>query len=438
LGATLSILSEGDAGSGATSGFYKIVSCRGALASPATFFPSSDQSYSMYLQFAPLGGTTVTTTPVTFYVDSLSGAPTITSLTMHTVSGSTQFVTGVPSLTASTTIGFQITMSNLVSRFLRSDLLHFHADVQTSSGTTIGATVTVSKTSINGTTRSYYAAPMTSYALSTSSLGGTLSVNPGTIQFHEFSITLSNSSGRFDENLRLAATAYNLDGTTSSMSSGHTDPSTGTVKPLRIDSPSLRALTVMAGTLMTAGSGQFPSIDSLVTYTDHTTSIANTDQLQLVNGSWSSRGVSGAYRDYTGFLHAGPDYTSVSASGFRYVCIRFQNLKVSGTYDAVTLGFVSSGLTLTPSSDSANFRLYVRVVGTITTPWVSATASINPSGYGAISTDGQGAMDNANAAVGSIRVYVPTGTPATATVYVRFGLDMAHAQTVSQVTCTAV
>jgi hypothetical protein len=437
-GATLSILSEGDAGSGATSGFYKVVACRGALVSPAVFFPSSDQSYSMYLQFAPSGGTTVTTTPVTFYVDGLSGAPTITSLTMHTVSGSTQSITGVPSLTTSTSIGFQITISNLVSRFLRSDLLHFHADVQTSGGTTIGTTVTVSKTSINGTTRSYYSAPGTLYALSTSSLGGTLTVNPGTVQFHEFSITLSNSSGRFDENLRIAATAYNLDGTTSTTSSGHTNPSTGTVKPLRIDNPSISALATMSGTLMTAGTGQFPSVDSLSAYTDHTTSIAGTDQLQLVNGSWASRGVSGAYRDYTGFLHAGPDYTSISASGFRYVCIRFQNLKGSGTYDSVTLAFASSGLTLTPSSDSATFRLYVKVVGTTTTPWVSATASINPSGYGAISADGQGAMDNANASVGSIRVYVPTGTPASATVYVRFGLDMSRAQTVSQVTCTAV
>jgi hypothetical protein len=444
-GASLVILSEGDASTGSSAGFYKVVACRGALVSPSVFYRSSDASYSIWLRFSPSGGSVVTTTPVTFYVDELSGPPTITSLTIHSVSTNTQYITGVPTLTSSASLGFQITATNLASRFLRSDLYHFHADIQTSTGTNIGTTLLVTKSSINGTTRSYYTAPEVAYTLSTTkhnTTGSVLAVDPGAIQFNEFSITLSNSSGRFDENLRISATAYNLDGSTSTTSSGYTNPSNGTVMPLRIDMPSVLALSSLSGTLMSTETGQYPSVSSISTYTDHSTSITGTDQLQLVNGVWASKGFSTAYKNYSPFYFPGglnqPDYSGISASGFRYVCLRYQNLKGSGTYDAVTLAFTATGLTLTPSSDTANFRLYIKTVGTTTTPWVSATASINPSGYGAISSDGQGAMDNSNATVGSIRVYVPTGTPASATIYVRMGLDMSLNQTMRGMTCTAV
>ena len=161
----------------------------------------------------------------------------------------------------------------------------------------------------------------------------------------------------------------------------------------------------------------------------------------MVNGRWQSKASAGTYANYSTYYFPGaitePDYSGIAGTGFRYTCLRFQNLK-AGTYDSVTLGISNNtGLTITPANDTANFQLFLKVVGATTTPWVSCTVSMNPSGYTAISSDGQGAMDNSAASTSSIKVFVPTGTPANATVYLRLGLNMAIAQSVGGITCTA-
>lgn len=445
-GVRLHVVSDGDAYTSGSAGFYRQASVYAAAIAPATYYTSSDNSYSMYLVFAPTGGSTVTTSRVTFYVDELNTLPTATFAGITSVSTSTSYVTGVPTFTSAAVFAFRTTISNLAHRFLRNDKMHLQAVIQDSTGTARSSTLSVTKTNINGSTYNYYDAPLVSYSVSTTkhnSTGATLSVNPSSIQFNEFTMTLTSASSLFNEALRLSVTPYNLMGTgTTVISSGWTSTSDGSTKPIRIDTVSTSALSAMSGTLMQAGSGQYPTSGFTSAYTDHSTSIASTDQLQMVNGVWATPGLNTGYKDYSGFYFPGslnqPDYSGISRSGWRYVCVRFQNLKGSGTYDSITLTFTSQGLTLTPSSDSANFQLYVKVVGATTTPWVSATASINPSGYTAISSDGQGAMNNAAASVGSINVFVPTGTIASATVYVRFGLDMSASQSVSAIACTAV
>lgn len=443
-GARVYVTSEGDSYSGSSSGFYKQATVYGEAIYPSTNYPSSDSPYSMYLTFAPSGGTTVTTNSLQWYVDGLSGTPTVVAATITDATTDITYVTGVPTFTSSASFSFQTTISNLAHRFLRSDKKHFTAQVETSTASSLSSTLTVYQSNINGSTHSYYAAPTPAYATSTTkhnTSGTVLSVNPGSVQFNDFSLQLTSASSVFNEALQIRVTAVNLQGSSSAtVNDGRTNTATGTTAPLRIDTKSVVVAATVGSTLVTCGSDQFPSSGYGDSF-DHTSTILGTDQLQLVNGVWSTPVAGYGYKDYSTFFFPGslaqPDYSSVSSSGFRYVCYKYSNLKQSGTYDTVTVTFTSSGLTLTPSSDSANFRLYVKIVSTSSTVWASGTASINGTGWSAITSNGQGCMDNSSSSVGSIKLYVPTGTLASSTVYVRFGLDCSTSQTLSNISVTA-
>lgn len=447
--ARLYVTAEGDYYTGASSGFYKFVSVYAEAVNPSTYYLSSDSPYNVYVKFSPTGGSVVTTNSVTFYVDALNSLPSVTFAGVTAVDGTLSYVTGVPTIPSTAVFHFRTTVSSLAHRFLRSDKLHFTAVVESSSGSQLSSTLSVSKATVDGATHSYYSPPSQSYQVSSTkhnTSGAVLSVSPGDVQFNDFTLTLSSASSVFNNALQLRVVPYNLAGTGSAYTkSGCVSVSDGTSTPVRIDTVSTSVLQSMSGTLVQAGLGQYPTSGYTSVYSDHTASIVNTDQLQLVNGKWSTPSVGDGYKDYRSYYFPNSptlyDYSSILSTGYRYVCVRFSNLKVS-TYDSVNIGFLSSGLVLTPANDGANFRLYMKVVGTTTTPWVSCTAAINPSGYDAISGDGQGAMNNGSSSIssgtGTVSVYVPTATAASATIYLRFGLDVSMFQWVSSITCTAV
>lgn len=449
------VTGEGDSYSGSSSGFYKQAIAYVQAINPSTYYRASNSSYSMYMKFNPTGGSTVTTNSLTFCIDELASNPSIVASAITALSSNTTYITGVPTFTNATTFSFQTTIANLAYQFLRSDLKHFDAVIQTSGGTVLSSTLSVTKSNINGSSHSYYTAPSQSYNTSTTkhnTTGATLSVNPGNIQFNDFTITLSSSANnQFDEAVRILVTPYNLQATGSaSSSSGITSTSTGTSTPLRIDTNSIAQLATQTATatIMQSGSGQFPT-SGYTTALDHTASIVSQSQLQLVNGRWSTPSVGDGYKNYSAFYFpeslSQPDYSSsnISSTGYRYLCLQFANLS-SNTYDAVNIQFTCGGLTLTPSSDSANFQLYMKIVGATTTPWVCCTTAISAAGYGAISADGQGVMNNnstytyISGSTAKIQCYVPSATLASATIYLRFGLDMTASQYISNVQCTSV
>ena len=435
----LSISNEGDAFTGVSSGFYKTASATVQAVGVSTMYTTSLTPYDMWMVFAPLGTSSVTTQKVSWYVDALNSLPSVVGGGLMS-GGTLAYVTGVPGFVGTSTFNFRATMSGIMYQFLRSDLKHLEASIETVGGTSLSSVLTIAKSTINGSTHSYYAAPSQSYGISATkhnTSGIRLAVNPGSIQFNDFTLSLTGGSSVYSENLRLRLVPYNLQGTGSTQTyAGQVSTANGASSNMRIDTTSIAALASMNGaTLLSCGSGPFPLLSSLTSF-DHTASIVGTSQLQMINGQWQTSGAGTGYKDYSAYSVSGPNYASISGSGFRYVCVSFTNLSGS-TYDSVTVTFGSSGLTLSPSTDTANFQLYIKVVGETTTPWVSCTASINPTGYSAISLDGQGAMNNSLASVGSIYAYVPAATLGTATIYLRFGLDMAVSQSVWNVACTS-
>lgn len=431
--------------SASLSGFWKAVSIECQAKNVETYYRSKDTSYSMYCKFEPLGGTAITTTPLTFYIDELDNLPSVVSTTIFDATG-IEYITGVPTYTTSSTFSFQTVIRYLAYRFLRNDLRHFTVAIQTSSGATISDTMTVSKTSMTGTNL-YYSAPSTSYVISTSlhnTSGTVLAVNPSDVQFNTFSIALSSAAGSvFDEALKITVTPYNLQGTGSTYQSiGYTSSSTGSSKSLRVDTQSLteigRYTGSSAGALMSCGSGQYPS-SGYTSVLDHSTTILGTDQLQLVNGLWITKLQGTGYKDYSGYHFPGVstpvDYSATSDTGYKYVCWKFTNLS-SSTYNQLAIQFDSSGLTVDSTTNTANFRMYMKIEGV--NYWLSCTDAISGSGYGAISSDGSGIMNYSASSLGKIQVYTPTATSGTSTVYVRVGLDMTTSQSISNIRLTTV
>lgn len=446
--ARLTVSADGDFyGVAASQGFFRSATVQAAATAVSTLLRASPSAYTMGAAFTYAGGSNVTTNTVTFYVDEASVVPTIAELGITDVGNTVSYVTGVPTFNNGSLFTYQVNISNIAHTFLRADRTHFTASLQTSAGTNISSVATVTKVNVNGTTIAYYDPATNAYEASTTlhnTTGATLQINPGTIQIRGSALTLTlASSTTFNEALRLSLTPTNMQGAGStSTKSGRMDVTSGTSTPLRVDTQSLTYLSGMAGAVMSAGSGQFPT-SGFTTAIDHTASIVSTDQLQLVNGRWSTKTLADGYKNYGSFWFPSgttqTDYSGISGSGFRYTCIRFQNLKGSGTYDVITFAWTQTGLTLTPANDTANFRCYLKVVdGAFTSPWVSLTAAITGAGWGAISSNGQGIMDNGNSSASSIRCFVPTGTNANATIYLRFGLDQALSQSVTNITATAV
>jgi hypothetical protein len=431
----------------ANQGFFRSATIQPAATSVASLLVASPSPYTLGAAFAYAGAASVTTNTVTFYVDEMSTAPSVVDAAIISSADSPTYITGAPSMPNGAVLIYQVTIDNLVHTFLRNDRQHYTASIQTSSGTNISSVVALTRMNVNGTSIGYYAPPTPAYASSSTlhnTTGATLTVNPGPIQIRGSALGLVIAAANtFNDALRLSVTPINIHATgTAYTKAGRTDPATGTTLALRLDSASSTYLAGMSGVVMSAGAGQFPA-SGYTTTIDHTASIVGTDQLQLVNGRWSTPGVGEGYKNYGSFYFTGtpsqPDYSGISATGFRYVTIRYQNLKGSGTYDVITWAWTQTGLTLTPANDTANFRAYMKIVdGAFESPWVSLTAAINGAGWSAISSNGQGVMDNGNSTASSIRSFARTGTNANATVYLRVGLDMALNQTVTGITATAV
>lgn len=455
-GVSLVVAAEGDVytASGPSGGFYKQATVFVQAANVSSVYVPSTGAYNMYAQFAPIGGTTTRTANLLFYVDGIDTLPSVVQSGITSATTATQQITGVPTYTSSASFSYRTTISNLVGQFLRYDQVHYAGVIQTSGGTALTSNVSIGKASINGTSTFYYSAPTPSYAVSTTlhnTSGTVLSVNAPNIQFNNFSLTLNAAANVFDEGVVLKITPFNMLGSGTATTTGYVSSSDGSTGSIRIDTKSVNVLANLTGAngvLMNPGSGQYPTTGYTSTYSDHSASIVATEQLQLVNGRWSTPGVGDGYRNYASYYFPGSlslyDYTAISSSGYRYVTLRFNNLRASTTYNYIQITATTSGLTMTPSSDSANFRLYAKIVdstNSFTSPWVSCTVSINAVGWSSITSDGQGIMDNSVSNITgtslSIKAFTPTATSASAIIYLRIGLDMSAAQAISAVSVTA-
>ena len=358
------------------------------------FQPTNDvYEFKMDLVLNP-SATIETSNSLIFAIDDINIAPTITNVGFYGILGDNpgmiSWVSGVPTYNNTADFNFRFQIQEIGNNYLRGDKLH--AQVQLADGTTDEAeTFDISLDDI-GVSHKYYQSDGVENPWNvTTNLHNTTglvlapvdNLNPrDTIQFNDFTInflTSPNNGTFYSENLQVKVIGKNLYGDSTEVYDQYRN-STGTAQPMRAD---FQSLTVeRSGELTTSDFGQqvnsgdtdFPNLEGIdfgITY-DHTQNILSdsgyTMELQLIDGVFRTPAASGAFGDYSNYFYPSalsittPDYSTVVASGYRYVTFKYTR-SFSGFKNKIRITLINaSGLTVDFSQlDSSNHKLYVRL-----------------------------------------------------------------------------
>jgi hypothetical protein len=434
-------------------GFYKSCDMTVQGLGIGSNFVASASPYSMSLRQVPVGGSSVTTTAVSFYIDSLNAAPTASNVAMISGSG-TSTISGVPSFTTTSTFGFQFRETNIAGYFLNNAKQHASALITTSGGTSLSSALSMGKADV-GSSHKYYDGSSVTYQTSSTlhnTSGTQLSTTPGVIQFNDFTITLNSASSIFDEALVVKVTPQSLYGTGTQVSGAYISPSTGTSQAVRLDTKAIAAdrSASTPGTTaqhVTSGTGTLPTSGYGTAY-NHTTSLLTNEELQLVNGRYETPAVGNGYKNYTtGYYFPGSptlyDYSTITSSStsVRYVTLKFKPIS-SSNYERLRLAITHSGLTVDFSQyGAANHTVQLRVTsdtgsrGYETAGWMSCTDAV--SGLGVqTGSDNTYCINSSTSTAAQRDCFILAATDSNAIVYVRIGLKCNLNASITSVTCT--
>jgi hypothetical protein len=453
----LVVSNEEDANSNEFSGFWQHIQMYSQGNDPTVNFIPSVDEYSLGLQYESTQGVgTVTTTPVSFYVDDNGSIPIVSNVGVKNELGATgsgfDVISGIHTFINTAEFQIQFEISGLANKFLRFDKLHATARMLN-----VSSTVNIRQSDISGSQRYYQSTGTdeTSVVLHNTD-GLVLTEDPPTIQFNEFTVSLSSlANDTFDEDVQLRITPYNLFGTGTSVDAGYVSNSASpTLKQLRIDTKSVENLasinsTDSLGTQVRSGDGQYPDIgtasDEVGEAYDHTISLLNANyiaEMQMVNGLYQSPTVGDGYQDYTDYFINSTvtmqDYSSiVSSADYRYTTFVYTGLEAgipSGlTRERLRITINDmTGLTIDTSvPDSSNHRFQIRVVDigdgtgindTSTEGWMDASNTV--SGLGIQSgTDGTTCLNQSTSTNSQRDCFIRPGTTDGALIYVRIGIQ---------------
>ncbi len=465
---SLIVSNEIDAYSGSSAGFWETFQMYAQARDIITNYPAAIDEYALQLKYTSnqVGGSTVSTNRVDFYIDDLNNVPGVTNVAVideiSTGATSVSYISGVGSYNLNAEFLIQFNISDIAHYFLRFDKLHAQLRMQTVGGSALSSNVNVAQTDIGGSHK-YYSRGSNTYQTSSTlhnTSGLVLQELAEDIQFNDFSVSLSSlANDQFIDDFRVRVIPYNLYGTGSNLTGGYVDPSDGSTRQLRIDTNSIAVLKNIEGdpakgVQTRSGQGQYPNIG--VSYPDvqadgtydHSIAITGNlyyqEELQLVNGLFSTPTVADGYKDYsTSFFFPGnptmPDYSSIASdSNYRYTTFYFTGLDI-GISSSITREKIeitineNTGLTIDTSTPatSTTHRMTIRVVdddypdGTdfevpTTEGWLDAAAVIGGLGLQS-GSNGTGCLDVSS--TNSLRkAYLKPGVKFNSKIYIRIGL----------------
>jgi len=384
-------------GSGGTlagyDGFYQEAICNMKLET-GLLVPSSSQ-YTVTLTRSCTSGVTPTSSAYSFYYDNLTGnpgAPSITSFALGTVNSTpicgVNVIYGTPAFTATYSV------TNLGSYFYKNPLINYSSTDGNSNTIVSGSVTTIPS----------YGTNVTANKLNNS------------VAFSSMAISGGTSTSAFTTSIPLTITANNINGSTSSNATAIAaiiDCASYTLITSTLPSSvaTLSTSSAVIGARVQAGTNTGSELTTSTGFTtsyaatnsplyDHTQSLltANTTygaELQIANGSFQTKsGSTTAYLNYPSYSYptnTGLNYTTISASGYRYATFAWKiPSNTSSSYTSVT--FTINGVTgTTPTvsnysagfaSGTKNIQLYYRtedsgataVGNSITTYWIDANS----------------------------------------------------------------
>jgi hypothetical protein len=455
---SLVISDDNDYYSSPSDGFWKKYDSYVKANDVATNYLARSSPYSFKLSYDPNGGSIVQTDTVTFYIDDIETAPVINTPLIYNISNVTEFVSGVSSYKSGAVVSFQFNIENISKYFLRHDLKHASVTIKGNS-TAYGTTLNITQASI-GSPDFYYDEPTTLYNTSTTkhNTNGLLLIeNAGNIQFNTFTTSLTSlSDSKFDENIGIEITAYNLyqNGGTAIIGYPKDVSNNNNIGNFRIDTLSIDTKNLISSNTTVRGqhrkstshqSGFTGSIgdtfadENNMTVYDHTDAypLTSNDELILANGLFRSVSDSGNYyKDYSVFYFdsiSPVDYSDIGTGGKRYYSAYYTNVFTSED-DYITLKFIGQSGTWTGSTHS-DISLNIKITGSSNNTdckWMNANAPIEATGIGESNPNTQsngvsalllaGDSDNITDSVRKCIQLFPA-TSQNSKVWVRIGID---------------
>ena len=326
-------------------------------------------SHTYQMKHSGTGDTAV----LTFYIDN-PATPTISSSSSSFTGSSTSYVSGVPTLSASTTFTVSFTINDAIKQFYNTN------QVAIISGSSI--------------------------------LSSSVTHQISGSQTNNAAITVSNKtctvgSSKYSETNSLTITPYNSAGTA------------GTAGTLSLGA---RVDTVSSeGSRKLAGSGQYPSSGYGGSF-DSTQSLKTsyTEELQLLNGVY--RMPTGNYS--SNVPTAGPDYSTGMGSSDRWYI--YQHTSSLSSASAFTISINgSSGISNVLQS---GMSLYAKVEGV--TGWIDCNGAY--PGSGSPSSNGDPAVVVGSSTATSRRITFGA-TPRSGTLYIRIGFPSGSTKSFSSI-----
>lgn len=340
------------AGVSGKEGFWRALS---AYLLPASNLTLGHHTYQMK------HSTTGNTNLLDLYVDNPATA-TISGESIDFSSATSSYVSGVPTLSAGTSIKFDFSIASAVGKFFNSSKV---ADVSGSNVSTANIAPDVAGYAENAT----------------------ISVNDATV-------TVNSSS--YSESPSVSIRGYNsksVAGTSKSVSLGS-----------RIDTASNESARKVSGSGQYPSSGYGGSFDSSVSL-----KTTYSEELQMLNGSYQFP----PSANYSSNVPvAGPDYSSGMGSGDRWVTFAPQSLTNASAF---TLTF--NGAQNFSGTETSGIKVYAKVEGQ--TGWIDCNKSY--PGVGSPSNNGDPAMVNGSSSATVKRVTFGS-TVRTGTLYIRIAL----------------
>ena len=364
-------------------GFYLQSSTRIDISS-SVFTTSNDKTTVSLTQTQTGGGTNTST--YSFYYDTLTGSPTVSSFvtTLNTVN-SIQ-ISGIWILYGTTTLNATTTVTNIGTYFYNNSQILAYSTGQSETGLT---NVTSGK--------------------NTNTLNNSVTfTNTGSGPAIQFSNASFSSSG-----IQIGVTAYNALGNTGTNNSNtilviYDQPSYSFITNTTLYPSSINTINITtsaSGYRISSGSsvGNTPqyvtalppsSVNANSAY-NNTTSIISTEELQISNGFYQTRGGNG-YLNYTSYYYSPSsqntlNYSTISSTGYRfstfvwrvgtypsnYVKVAFTINNISNVSDANGTPNVSGNniLCYYRLEDSANYGSFTSSF--VNTTWINANTIIN-------------------------------------------------------------
>ncbi len=418
-------------------------------------YNAKSSSYSFKLSYDPDGGAQVQTNTVTFYIDNLDNAPIINTPLIYNISNVTDFISGVPTYTNGAVFSYQFNMENISNYFLRYDLKHADITIKGNS-TSYSGTTSILQSSI-GSPNFYYDEPATLYNTATTkhnTNGLILQENAGNIQFNTFTTALTSAAdSKFDENIAIEVTGYNLYQTGSTTTGYAIDPTDNSSKGnIRIDTLSVDTRDLILSNTTVRGQQRkstahqsgftgsigdtFPDVNNMTVY-DHTDAypLTDNDEMILANGKFRTVSDTGSYyKDYSVFYFETilpVNYSSIGTSGKRYYSACYTNVFTTQA-DEVTLKFIGQVGTWTNTTHS-DISLNIKITETTNstdTVWMNCNSAIEATGIGESGSQTEGVTclllgGDSNNITDSVRkvCQLHAATSVNAILWVRIGID---------------